>query len=46
MLRRAVLILATMSLGVLVLSGVALADNIAGTFGADNLTGTAELDRI
>ena len=34
---RALLIVATMVLGVVLLSGVALAKNITGTFGQDNL---------
>jgi Ca2+-binding RTX toxin-like protein len=46
MLRRAILILATMSLGVLMLSGVALARDIQGTFGPDDLEGTNQADRI
>jgi Ca2+-binding RTX toxin-like protein len=46
MIRRALLILATMSLGVLMLSGVALAENIRGTFGPDDLEGTDQADRI
>jgi hypothetical protein len=32
--------------GVIVLSGVALAENIRGTFKQDELTGTPQLDRI
>jgi hypothetical protein len=32
--------------GVIVLGGVALAQDIRGTFGRDNLTGTNQLDRI
>jgi hypothetical protein len=43
---RALLIVATMVLGVVLLSGVALAKNITGTFGQDNLRGTNQLDRI
>jgi Ca2+-binding RTX toxin-like protein len=46
MLRRAILILATMSLGVLMLSGVALARDIRGTFGPDVLPGTDQADQI
>jgi hypothetical protein len=46
MRRRALLIVATMVLGVVLLSGVALAKNITGTFGQDNLRGTNQLDRI
>jgi Ca2+-binding RTX toxin-like protein len=46
MLRRALLILATMSLGVLMLSGVALARDIPGTFAPDDLEGTNQADRI
>jgi Ca2+-binding RTX toxin-like protein len=46
MLRRAILILATMSLGVLMLSGVALARDIAGTFENNTLIGTNQMDRI
>jgi Ca2+-binding RTX toxin-like protein len=46
MLRRVVLLLGTLSVGVALLGGVAVAENIKGTFGPDNLTGTNQLDRI
>lgn len=46
MLRRVVLLLGALSVGVMLLSGVALAENIRGTFGPDNLKGTNQLDRI
>jgi RTX calcium-binding nonapeptide repeat (4 copies) len=47
MLRRVVLLLGgTLLVGVLLLSGVALAENIRGTFGQDDLTGTNQNDRI
>ena len=46
MRRRALLILATMGLGVLLLCGVALADTIDGTSGADDLIGTDKDDVI
>ena len=46
MLRRAVLILVTMALGVVALSGVALAVNKVGTFRPDTLIGTNQADRI
>src|SRR5215211_328516 len=46
MLRRAVLILATMALAVVALSGVALAVNKVGTFRPDTLIGTNQVDRI
>jgi hypothetical protein len=36
----------TLSVGVVLLGGVALAENIRGTFGPDNLKGTNQLDRI
>jgi len=43
---RALLIVATMLLGVVVLSGVALAKNITGTNGPDRLIGTPNKDQI
>jgi Ca2+-binding RTX toxin-like protein len=46
MRRRALLIMATMGLGVLLLGGVALADTIDGTSGADDLVGTDQTDVI
>jgi Ca2+-binding RTX toxin-like protein len=46
MLRRVVLLCGTLLVGVLLLSGVALAENIRGTFGPDDLTGTNQMDRI
>ena len=46
MRRRALLILATMGLGVLLLGGVALADTIDGTSGPDDLVGTDKDDVI
>jgi Ca2+-binding RTX toxin-like protein len=46
MRRRALLILATMGLGVLLLGGVALADTIDGTDAADDLIGTDKDDVI
>ena len=46
MRRRALLILATMGLGVLLLGGVALAKTIDGTKGADDLVGTDQEDVI
>jgi Ca2+-binding RTX toxin-like protein len=47
MRRRALLIMATMGLGVLLLGGgVALADTIDGTSGADDLVGTDQDDVI
>jgi Ca2+-binding RTX toxin-like protein len=46
MRRRALLILATMMLGVLLLGGVALADTIDGTSGPDDLVGTDQADVI
>jgi Ca2+-binding RTX toxin-like protein len=46
MRRRALLILATMGLGVLLLGGVALADTIDGTTGPDDLVGTDQEDII
>jgi Ca2+-binding RTX toxin-like protein len=46
MRRRALLILATMGLGVLLLGGVALADTIDGTSGPDDLVGTDKEDVI
>ena len=44
--RRALLIMATMMLGVLLLGGVALADTIDGTSGPDDLVGTDKDDVI
>ena len=46
MRRRALLILATMGLGVLLLGGVALADTIDGTSGPEDLVGTDKEDVI
>jgi Ca2+-binding RTX toxin-like protein len=46
MRRRALLIMATMGLGVLLLGGVALADTIDGTSGPDDLVGTDNDDVI
>ncbi len=46
MRRRALLIMASMGLGVLLLSGVALADTIDGTPGPDDLVGTDKADVI
>ena len=46
MRRRVLLIMATMGLGVLLLSGVALADTIEGTSGPDDLIGTDSDDVI
>jgi len=44
MRRRALLIMASMGLAVLLLGGVALADTIDGTSGADDLVGTDKDD--
>ena len=46
MRRRALLIMATMGLGVLLLGGVALAATIDGTSGPDDLVGTDQADTI
>src|SRR5215210_9084437 len=46
MRRRALLLMGTMGLGVLLLSGVALADTIDGTSGPDDLVGTDKEDVI
>jgi Ca2+-binding RTX toxin-like protein len=46
MRRRALLILASMMLGVLILGGVALAKEITGTGGSDDLEGTNRADKI
>ncbi len=46
MRRRALLIMATMGLGVMLLSGVALAKTIDGTPGPDDLVGTDKADVI
>ena len=47
MLRRVILLLGgTLLVGVIVLGGVALAQDIRGTFGQDDLEGTNQLDRI
>jgi Ca2+-binding RTX toxin-like protein len=46
MRRRALLMMATMGLGVLLLGGVALADTIDGTTGPDDLVGTDQQDVI
>ena len=45
-LRRIILLGGALLVGVIVLSGVALAENIRGTFKQDELTGTPQLDRI
>jgi Ca2+-binding RTX toxin-like protein len=41
-----VLLGGTLLVGVIVLGGVALAEDIRGTFGQDELTGTLKIDRI
>jgi Ca2+-binding RTX toxin-like protein len=46
MLRRMVLLCVALLVGVIVLGGVALAQDIRGTFGQDDLTGTNQKDRI
>jgi Ca2+-binding RTX toxin-like protein len=46
MLRRMVLLCGALLVGVLLLSGVALAKDIRGTFGDDELIGTNQHDRI
>jgi Ca2+-binding RTX toxin-like protein len=46
MLRRLILLGGALLVGVIVLSGVALAKDIRGTFGQDNLLGTNQMDRI
>jgi hypothetical protein len=46
LMRRAVLILATMMLGVMMLSGVVLAKNVTGTNGGNELKGTNRADKI
>ena len=46
MLRRIILLGGALLVRVIVLSGVALAENIRGTFKQDELTGTSQLDRI
>ena len=46
MRRRALLFLATLGLGVMLLGGVALADTIDGTSGPDDLVGTEQADVI
>ena len=46
MLRKMVLLCGALLVGVIVLSGVALAKDIRGTFKQDDLTGTNQLDRI
>jgi Ca2+-binding RTX toxin-like protein len=46
MLRRMVLLCGALLVGVIVLGGVALADDIRGTFQQDDLTGTNQKDRI
>ena len=45
-LRRMVLLGGALLVGVIVLSGVALAQDIRGTFGQDDLEGTNQKDRI
>ena len=46
MLRRVVLLCGALLVAVIVLGGVALAEDIRGTFKQDNLTGTNQMDRI
>jgi hypothetical protein len=46
MLRRMVLLCGALLVGVIVLGGVALAEDIRGTFKKDDLTGTPQMDRI
>src|SRR5215210_9003793 len=46
MLRRMVLLCGALLVGVIVLSGVALAKDVRGTFGPDDLVGTNQHDRI
>jgi hypothetical protein len=46
MLRRVVLLCGALLAGVIVLGGVALGEDIRGTFGQDELQGTPEMDRI
>jgi hypothetical protein len=46
MLRRVVLLCGALLVGVMVLGGVALAENIRGTFKQDDLQGTLQKDRI
>src|SRR5918993_233585 len=46
MRRRALLILASMMLGVLMLGGVALAKEITGASGSDDLEGTSRANKI
>ena len=46
MRRRALLFLASMMLGVLMLGGVALAKEVTGTGGSDDLEGTHRADKI
>jgi Ca2+-binding RTX toxin-like protein len=46
MLRMVVLLGGALLVGVILLGGVALAKDIRGTFGKDNLEGTNQLDRI
>jgi hypothetical protein len=46
MLRRVVLLCGALLAGVIVLGGVALAEDIRGTFGQNDLQGTNQLDRI
>jgi hypothetical protein len=46
MLRRVLLLYGALLVGVIVLGGVALAQDIRGTFGEDELTGTTQMDRI
>ena len=46
MLRKMVLLCGALLVGVIVLSGVALAKDIRGTFKQDDLQGTGQLDRI
>jgi Ca2+-binding RTX toxin-like protein len=46
MLRKMVLLCGALLVGVMLLGGVALAQDIRGTFKQDNLQGTGQLDRI
>lgn len=43
---RLILLLATMGVAVLLAGGVALAANIVGTNGPDNIVGTADIDEL
>ena len=46
MLRRVMLLGGMLLVGVIVLGGVALAEDIRGTFKQDDLTGSPQMDRI